>query len=107
MQETNLLIEKDPFIYSEAYKNYQLYRQLSKNVSEAIKEKETISPNTLKELQASNPDFWEVYYLTGQYYEQKGYDKAAVLAYEKALTKEVTTRNDREAIEHHLKKLKK
>ena len=107
MQETNLLIEKDPFIYSEAYKNYQLYRQLSKNVSEAIKEKETISPNTLKELQASNPDFWEVYYLTGQYYEQKGYDKAAVLAYEKALTKEVTTRNDKEAIEHRLKKLKK
>ncbi|HRV54060.1 MAG TPA: C45 family autoproteolytic acyltransferase/hydrolase [Mangrovimonas sp.] len=107
MQETNLLIEKDPFIYSEAYKNYQLYRQLSKNVSKAIKEKETISPSTLKELQASNPDFWEVYYLTGQYYEQKGYDKAAVLAYEKALTKEVTTRNDREAIEHHLKKLKK
>ena len=107
MQETNLLIEKDPFIYSEAYKNYQLYRQLSKNVSEAIKEKETISPNTLKELQASNPDFWEVYYLTGQFYEQKGYDKAAVLAYEKALTKEVTTRNDKEAIEHRLKKLKK
>lgn len=107
LQETNLLIEKDPFIYSEAYKNYQVYRELSKKVSEAIEEKETISPDILKELQTSNPDFWEVYYLTGRYYQLKGYDTAACIAYEKALTKEITTLHDKEAIENQLKKLKR
>ena len=106
LQEVNLLIEKDPFIYSEAYKNYELYRQLSTQISTAIENKEAILPVTLKEFQASNPDFWEVYYLTAQYYEQQGYDTAAIMAYEKALTKEITTLNDKEAIEHQLKKLK-
>ena len=105
LQETNLLIEKDSFLYSKAYKNYQNYRTLSAQVSLAIDNKEDISPETIKELQASNPDFWEVYYLAAQYYEQKGYDKAAILAYEKALTKEVTTLTDREAIQERLKKL--
>ena len=105
LQETNLLIEKDSFLYSKAYKNYQNYRMLSAQVSLAIDNKEDISPETIKELQASNPDFWEVYYLAAQYYEQKGYDKAAILAYEKALTKEVTTLTDREAIQERLKKL--
>ena len=105
LQEANLLIEKDTFLYSEAYKNYQTYRQISTLVSSAIENKQDIAPETLKELQTSNPDFWEVYYLAGQYYEQKGYDKAAVLAYEKALTKEITTLTDKEAIEKRLKKL--
>ena len=105
LQETNLLIEKDSFLYSKAYKNYQNYRTLSAQVSLAIDNKEDISPETIKELQASNPDFWEVYYLAAQYYEQKGYDKAAILAYEKALTKEVTTLTDRESIQERLKKL--
>ena len=105
LQEVNLLIEKDTFLYSEAYKNYQTYRQLSTQVSSAIENKQDISPEDLKELQASNPDFWEVYYLAGQYYEQKGYDRAAVLAYEMALTKEITTLTDKETIENRLKKL--
>ena len=105
LQEVNLLIEKDPFLYTKAYKDYQNYRLLSAQVSSAIENKEDISPITLKELQASNPDFWEVYYLAGQYYEQKGYDKAAMLAYEKALNKEVTTLTDKEAIKERLKKL--
>ena len=92
-------------MYTKAYRDYQNYRLLSAQVSSAVENKEDISPLTLKELQASNPDFWEVYYLAGQYYEQKGYDKAAMLAYEKALNKEVTTLTDKEAIKKRLKKL--
>ncbi|PZX48714.1 C45 family autoproteolytic acyltransferase/hydolase [Algoriphagus chordae] len=107
LQDVSLLIEKDPFIYTEAYQRYQEYRLLSSEVAKAIEEKEEVSPEILEQLKASNPDFWEAYYLRGQYYQQNGNIEEAIKAYEEALTKEVTTLTDKENIEKQLKKLKR
>jgi len=79
---------------------------LEREVEAAIENGETISAEKLSELQQKNPEYWKAYYLTGKYYFEKKYDAAAKIAFEKALTKEITTVPDRERIEEFLQKLK-
>ncbi|WP_310992919.1 C45 family peptidase [Aequorivita marina] len=99
-------IPEDPFIHSKEYKNYEAYRILEREVEAAIENKETISPEKLSALQQKNPEYWKAYYLTGKYYFEKNYNAAAKTAFEKALTKEITTVPDKERIKKYLKKLK-
>lgn len=99
-------IAEDPFVYSKEYKDYEEYRILERKVENSIAEKESISPETILALQQKNPDYWKAYYLTGKYYFGKKYDAAAKSAFEKALTKEITTVPDRKNIEKYLRKLK-
>lgn len=99
-------IVEDPFVHSKQYKDYEAYRVLEREVEAAIENKETISAEKLAALQQKNPEYWKAYYLTGKYYFEKNYDVAAKIAFEKALTKEITTVPDREKIEKFLQKLK-
>ena len=99
-------IPTDPFVNSKEYKNYEEYRILEREVEAAIENGETISAEKLSALQQKNPEYWKAYYLTGKYYFEKKYDAAAKIAFEKALTKEITTVPDRERIEEFLQKLK-
>lgn len=99
-------IPEDPFVHSKEFKDYEEYRILERKVEKAIFDKETISPETILALQQKNPEYWKAYYLTGKYYFGKNYDAAAKLAFEKALTKEITTVPDRKSIEKYLRKLK-
>ncbi len=99
-------ISEDPFVHSKVYKDYEKYRILERQVELAIAEKQQISPEMLKELQQTNPEYWKAYYLTGKYYYQKKYNAAALIAFEKALTKEITTVPDKERIEKYIRKLK-
>lgn len=98
-------IPEDEFVSSKAFENYEKYRILERNVENALAKKETISIEKLNKLQELNPDYWKAYYLVGSYYYQKKYDAAARIAFEKALTKEITTLPDRQKIEKYLKKL--
>lgn len=96
----------DPFLYSEAYQNYELFRVLNREFDHALNNKNiTLSRQQIKAYQDSNPDYWVVYYKLGEYYLQKGYDRAAAQAFEKALTKEITTLPDKQMIEKKLKKI--
>jgi len=99
-------IAEDTFVHSKQYKDYEEYRVLEREVEAAIENGETISAEKLSELQQKNPEYWKAYYLTGKYYFEKKYDAAAKIAFEKALTKEITTVPDRERIEEFLQKLK-
>ncbi|MAO48568.1 MAG: acyl-CoA--6-aminopenicillanic acid acyl-transferase [Aequorivita sp.] len=99
-------IAEDTFVHSKQYKDYEEYRVLEREVEAAIENGETISAEKLSELQQKNPEYWKAYYLTGKYYFEKKYDAAAKIAFEKALTKEITTVPDREKIEKFLQKLK-
>jgi hypothetical protein len=98
-------ISEDPFVHSKEYKDYEEYRVLEREVEAAIENKETISAEKLAALQQKNPEYWKAYYLTGKYYFEKNYNAASKIAFEKALTKEITTVPDKEKIEHYLKKL--
>ena len=76
-------------------------------IEEAIANKKFIEPSVLLDLQNANPEYWEAYYIVGEYYYQKKYYKAALKAFEKANTKEITTIPNKEQIEFYTKKLKR
>lgn len=100
-------ISEDPFVHSKEYKDYETYRILERDVEAAISKGENILPETLSTLKQKNPEYWKAYYLTGKYYFGKNYYAAARIAFEKALTKEITTVPAKERIEKYLRKLKR
>ncbi len=102
-----LTIEADPFLYTEAYKNYERNRVLSREISKAISNNENVTPETLKDFQQNNPDYWEVYYMIGKYHFEKKHYRAALNAFEIAKTKEITTVPDSEEIDLYIKKIKR
>ncbi|WP_417196770.1 C45 family autoproteolytic acyltransferase/hydolase [Bizionia sp.] len=103
---SELSIEADPFQFTQAYLDYETYRVLSREISKAISTDNHVEQNVLDELIAVNPNFWEAYYLVGTYYYKKHYYTAALQAFEKAQTKEITTVPDQEQIDWYIKKIK-
>ncbi|WP_417874195.1 C45 family autoproteolytic acyltransferase/hydolase [Xanthomarina gelatinilytica] len=102
-----LTIEEDPFQYTQAYMDYEAYRILSRQVEKAISNNEQLVPIILEELQKLNPEYWQAYYLVGKYNYEKKYYRAALNAFEKAKTKEITTVPDQEQIDLYIKKIKR
>lgn len=107
LSKPELNIEKDAFQYTKAFQNYENYRGLKTQIEEAISNNESIKPSDLLDLQNTNSDYWEAYYIVGKYYYQKKYYTAALNAFEKANTKEITTIPNKEQIELYIKKLKR
>lgn len=107
LSNADLVIEKDNFQFSEAYKNYELYRKLRAKVITSIDKKEPIDASTISEIQTTNPEYWEAYYLVGKYYYNRGYYTAALNAFNKAKTKEITTVPDLNEVDNYIKKLKR
>lgn len=107
MAESKMNIAKDPFLETKAYKDYEKFKLESKKIDTVLAEKTKISDEQMEAFQALNPDFWEVYYKAGKYYqEHKNYAKA-ILNFEKALTKEITTLPNEKEVRKQLEKVKK
>ncbi|MEH6535264.1 MAG: C45 family peptidase [Psychroserpens sp.] len=102
-----LTIEKDSFQFTKAYKDYEAYRKLSAQVLSSIEKDKTIDSSIISDLQITNPEYWEAYYLVGTYYYNKGYYTAALIAFEKAKTREITTVPDQKKVDRYIKKLKR
>lgn len=106
-EQENLNIPKDPFLETKEYKNYERFRIEDRKANVFLEKKETMSIQFIENYQSLNPDYWEVYYKVGlNFYNEKKY-KLAQIQFEKALTKEITTLPEREAIEKYLKKIKR
>ena len=103
----DLAIEKDPFQYSRAFKDYQEYKVVREKVLDAIKVKEHLDPAVLNSLEQLNPEFWEAYYLVGIYSYEHGYYTVALKAFEAAKSKVITTLPEKESVEAHIKKIKR
>ncbi len=100
-------IPKSAFLETAAYEAYGSYKSLNKEVSKAIASKTHLERSLLVDFEQSNPEFWEVHYLIGQYYLQRGYDTLALSAFRKAAEKEVTTVPDREKVAKLIHKLER
>lgn len=102
-ETTQLNIARDPFLDTEGYKKYEEFRvQTARFDGE-----EVLSEDFLIQYIALNPNFWKTYYEVGKYqYLQKKYREAKA-NFELALTKEITTLQDRKSIEKYLNKIKK
>ena len=101
------VIAEDPFVHSEAYKNYEEYRVLERTMESAISEETSVSEIILIQLQTKNPDYWKAHYLKGRYlYQQKRYEEA-LNAFTISATKEITTVPDKERLEKYIEKAQK
>jgi len=103
--KSELNIAKDPFVDSQEFENYEIYKLMQSEIISAIEKDDVLlSEDFTKEYQSLNPDFWLGYYLAGKYYfKQKEYSKAKT-EFEKALTNEITTIPNKENVEKYLKK---
>jgi tetratricopeptide (TPR) repeat protein len=106
-EEANLTIAKDPFLETTAFKNYQKFKKEDHKIDLLLKNKTEIPVDFIENYQSLNPDYWVVYYKAGLYFYQKKNFALAKKNFEKALTKEITTVPQKEAIEKYLKKIKR
>lgn len=106
-QEKNQNIVKDPFLETAAFKNYKKFRIEDQKIDSYLKNKTEVPLDFIQAYQSLNPDYWVVYYKAGLYFYQKKNFLLAQENFKKALTKEITTVPDKEAIEKYLKKLKR
>lgn len=107
ISEPALLIPADSFLYTKAYENYELFRTLRAELLQKMDQEVIVSETELATFKATNPNYWEVYYLVGKYYFERQQYAAALAEFNLAQTKEVTTLVDRESIEQYIKKAKR
>ena len=101
--QTNENIPADPFLYTQAYKDYEAYRQLEQRLSQQLREKTTIQISDYLSLTSLNPNYWKGYYLLGEAYWANGQYEEAKEQYKIALTKEIPYAVEKERIEKRLK----
>ena len=99
------LIAKDPFINTLDFRNYEKFRNQKRIVEQIIDENLDYNSKDIDRFISLNPESWEVYYLAGTYYYKRKYYKAALIQFEKALSKEITTVPERIEIEKFIKKI--
>ncbi len=100
----SLKIEKDQFLFSKDYSNYEEYRNQNLLISQFVKEKKVVDTDLINRFILTNSDYWKTYDLVGDYYfQQKDYLQASKY-FKLALTKEITTIPDQNNIEKKLSK---
>ncbi|HSH52848.1 MAG TPA: C45 family peptidase, partial [Bacteroidales bacterium] len=91
IDERNLVIPADSFLYSNDYDNFTRFKILRTKIKEAIKTDTKISNSAFvfNEIIALNSELFETYVYIGDYFNHfRIYDKA-ILAYKEALSKEI------------------
>ncbi|MGK4568416.1 C45 family autoproteolytic acyltransferase/hydolase [Flavobacterium sp. 3HN19-14] len=107
LQQENKNIPADPFLKTQAYKNYEQFRIEDRKMDAFLKEDLTVPTDFLRNYQSLNSDYWVVYYKTGKYCYDKGFYDAAKKNFEMALTKEITTLPEQKEIRKYLRKIKR
>lgn len=100
--QTQRNIPADPFMQTQAYKDYEQYRQLEERLTKQLREKALIDPADYRSLTSLNPDYWKAYYLLGEAYWANGQYEEAQEQYKIALTKEIPYTVEREQIEKRI-----
>ena len=71
-----------------------------------MKNEQPLSAQKLEEFVHLNPNFYYVYALLGDYHNHFANNEKALLYWEKALTLEIPRKNEREAIETKINRVK-
>ena len=100
-------IPEDPFIYTKAFQNVSKYRELLNQVITQINNGEILPLSEGHQLIALNSGFWQAYFWAGRIaFANQKYQQASGF-FETALSKEITTTQDKVAIEKWIKKCQK
>jgi predicted choloylglycine hydrolase len=105
LAKEGLNIPEDPFVHTQAFKNYEEFRRQDRVIDHAIAEKEDLPQDFIKKYQSLNPDYWKVYYSVGRYYYNRGYYAAAKAEFEKALRTEIVTLPLKQNTEGYIRKI--
>lgn len=100
LTETALTIPADSFIYTKQYADFLTFR---KNKLALLARQ----PVDTAEVVRSNPNYYDAYRIAGDYCMQQGWYSAAIAYYNTALTQEVATVDEREAIQKKIAQCKK
>lgn len=103
----SLMVPKDEFITSEAFENFNYYKQTKAELLKNIMfgKELTLSDKALTLFINSNPESYETYYNLGRYYEGKNEYCEAVKMFETSLTKEVASKTEVNAIQNSINDL--
>lgn len=98
-------IKADSSFIRNDYSRVVAFRALTKQVKKAISASTPMHADSLKKLQAVNPNMFYTYELLGSYYYHFNNPALASFYYKKALSKEIPRQGEREAIEKMIKKI--
>ncbi len=103
-----LTITADSFLYSSDYENFVRFKEIRAQIKEAIKTDTRIPDEAIifNEIIALNREFFETFVYIGDYFNNFEIKDKAVLAYKKALSKEIPNIYQRENILEKIKDLK-
>lgn len=107
LSSPNKNIEKDSFLYTQAYKNYEKYREMGEEIKRAITGNIPLSIAFIEEFKTLNPEYWETHYWIGRYYYGRKYYLAAYNAFSEAGKKEITTVPKKNMVLEYIKKSKR
>jgi tetratricopeptide (TPR) repeat protein len=103
----SLKIAPDAFLYSDAYKQSQIYRKGVIEISQAMSDEKEVSEPYLQKFEQSNPQFFHIYKVLGDYYASKNQNAKALETYKKALKCEFPRLVDQTDIETRINDLMK
>ncbi len=103
----SLEIPADPFLKTDTFANFLVFRKQLPLIEKAIKQKKLLSADELAQFEDSNPNFWLTHKEIADYYFSQNNWQKAVQYYENALTKEISSEKAKAYIEKRLLKAKK
>jgi tetratricopeptide (TPR) repeat protein len=98
--DSALTVAADTFLLSRQYKNFEKYREYKHRIAEG----EEVNTDSLV---SSNPQFYHAYVLAGDYCFKRGQFDRAIKYYERALTKEIATKQEEAYIRQQVADIQK
>lgn len=100
ISEPGQAISPDSFLNSDSYKQFQRFREMRKELRKQSRscEKRDLQHSFIRELLGTNPDFFEVYSLAGDYFYSRNQPDSAAGYYRKALGKVIPRQKEKQKI---------
>lgn len=104
----SLCIGEDTFLYSNEFKNFNKYKETTKNVKKMFSNSLVfkIPRNQIEEYEKLNPNYYYTYYIIGEYYRLINDKQNALKYYNIALTKGIPKTTEKTQIEKQISKIK-
>lgn len=100
----DLTIAEDSLMNTDTYNQLIQYKDLTKYIKQKTTDKHKISADTLLLFEKSNPEYYHMYELLGDYYKSQNESLSANKQWQKAITKAIPKKSEKDRI---LKKLEK
>jgi predicted choloylglycine hydrolase len=102
---SNLNIPSDSFLLSPSWKDFLYYKKTAFEISSFLADENKdydLPASEIKKFIASNPEYYNVYNLLGDFFQKKEKPDSAVSYYQTSLSKELPSVADRESIKNKI-----